>query len=340
MADVPFSRGFNFSKWFESRTFKDIVLNKFSEQDFIDVKSLGADVIRLPVAFHNFVIDEKKYTLEPELLKYLDTAADWAEKHQIYLIIDNHSFHPVNPTDDNIDKILIPVWEQIARHFKKRGNYLLYEVLNEPHGIADNRWGEIQQKAIKAIRKIDKKRLIIAGGTNYNSIEKLFQIPFYKDKNLIYTFHFYDPHLFTHQGATWNKPSLDPLSNLPFPCPLNFVPQVHETFKGTWVEESLKHYEHDSKLTKLSETLERAVTFSKERNVPVFCGEFGVFMKQSPKEDRVTWYKFICDEFAKKNIPWIGWDYFGGFGVFKTQFRGDFPADLDKEVITAMGLKI
>jgi endoglucanase len=340
MAGVPFSRGFNFSKWFESQTFKDIDFNKFCEQDFIDVKSLGADVIRLPVAFHNFVCDEKKYTLEPGLLKYLDTVADWAEKHQIYFIIDNHSFHPVNPTGDHIDKILIPVWEQTARHFKKRSNYLLYEVLNEPHGITDERWGEIQWKTVKAIRKIDKERQIIVGGTNYNSIEKLFQIPVYTDKNLIYTFHFYDPHLFTHQGATWNKPSLEPLSNLPFPSPLNFVPQVHETFKGTWVEVSLNNYENDSKPDKLSGTLERAVTFSKERKVPVFCGEFGVFMKQSPKEDRVTWYKFICGELAKKNIPWICWDYFGGFGVFKTQFRGDFPADLNADVVQAMGLKI
>jgi endoglucanase len=90
----------------------------------------------------------------------------------------------------------------------------------------------------------------------------------------------------------------------------------------------------------LSETLEKAVSFSKERNAPVFCGEFGVFMKQSPKEDRVKWYKFIREEFEKKNIPWICWDYFGGFGVFKTQFRGAFPADLDAEVVQVLGLKI
>jgi endoglucanase len=337
--DIPFSRGFNFSKWFEARAFKDIDFKKFGEQDFIDVKSLGADVIRLPFTFHNFV-SEKNHILEYELLNYLNTVSEWAQKHQIYLIIDNHSFHPVNPTDDNIDKILIPVWEQIARFLKNRSKYVLYEVLNEPHGISDERWGKIQQNTIKAIRKIDKEHPIIVGGTNYNSIEKLFKIPKYTDKNLIYTFHFYDPHIFTHQGATWNKPSLDPLSNIPFPAPENFIPQVHETFKGTWVEESLKSYEQDSKLAKLSETLERVVSFSKERKAPVFCGEFGVFMKQSPREDRIKWYKFIREEFEKKNIPWICWDYFGGFGVFKTQFRGAFPADLDTDVIQALGLKI
>jgi endoglucanase len=340
MTAVPFSRGINFTKWFEARTFEEINFEKFNEKDFSDVKTLGVDVIRLPVAFHNFVIGDKDFTLNPELLKYLDTAADWAEKYQIYLIIDNHSFHPINPTDENIDKILIPVWEQLARRFSNRSGYMLYEILNEPHGITDKRWGEIQGNVIDAIRKFDKDRPIIVGGTNFNSIEKLFQIPVYTDKNLIYTFHFYDPHMFTHQGATWNKPSLDPLSNLPFPAPSNFNPQtyIHETFKGTWIEDSLKNYENDSKLTKLSQTLERPVLFSKDRNVPVFCGEFGVFMKQSPKEDRVSWYKFVCAEFKNKKIPWICWDYFGGFGIFKTQSRGVFPDDLDSDIVQAMGL--
>jgi len=335
---VPFSKGVNLTKWFESRSFKDIDFFKYSEKDFIDVKDLGADVIRLPVAFHNFLTAEK--SLEPKLIEYLDTVVDWAHKHQIYLILDNHSFHPVNATDSNIDKILIPVWEQLADHFKDSGNYLLYEVLNEPHLIPDERWNEIQEAVVKAIRKIDKDRLIIIGGTNYNSIEKLLKVPVYQDKNLIYTFHFYDPHIFTHQGATWNKPSLAPLSNLPFPLKEDYSYSVHETFKGTWVEDALEHYHADSKLEKLRATLDKASEFAKENNVPVFCGEFGVFMIQSPPEDRVYWYKFFCEELAKRNIPWTCWDYFGGFGIFKTINRGEYPSDLNADVVKAMGFKI
>jgi len=335
---VPFSKGVNFTKWFESRSFADIDFKKYTEKDFTDVKSLGADVVRLPVAFHNFLTADK--TLEGQLLKYLDTIVQWAHKHQIYLILDNHSFHPVNATDDNIDKILIPVWEQLAKHFIGSGGYLLYEVLNEPHIIADERWNEIQEAAVKTIRNIDNERLIIIGGTNYNSIEKLLKVPVYPDTKLIYTFHFYDPHIFTHQGATWNKPSLAPLSNLPFPVENNFSFPVHETFKGTWVEESLKYYHVDSKLDKLRATLDKASAFAKENNVPVFCGEFGVFMIQSPPEDRVFWYRFFCEELSKRGIPWTCWDYFGGFGIFKTMQRGEFPQDLNMEVVNAMGFKV
>jgi endoglucanase len=337
---VPFKKGVNFTKWFETRIFTDINFKKYSEQDFINIKSLGADVVRLPVRFHDYVLSDKKHTLNGELLKYLDTIADWAEKHGIYLILDNHSFHSINATDAKIGGILIPVWKQLAAHFKNRSEFIIYEILNEPHGISDKLWIKIQGKAIKEIRKIDKKHLIIAGGTNYNSIEKMTKLPVYRYDNLIYTFHFYDPHIFTHQGATWNRPSLAPLSFLPFPLGENKIPPIHETFKGTWVEGSLNSYLDDSKPEKLCETLDKARSFSEKNDVPVFCGEFGVFMLQSPEADRVKWYKFVCEELEKRGIPWTCWDYFGGFGIFKTQERGEFPSGLNSDIVKSMGFNI
>ncbi|MDR0503457.1 MAG: glycoside hydrolase family 5 protein [Treponema sp.] len=333
---LPFSKGVNFSKWFEFRSVKEIQFERYTEQDFINVKSLGADVIRVPVAVHNFTTNNN-HTLDPLLLKYLDTAVDWAEKRQMFIILDNHSFHPIEPTDVNIDRILLPVWDQIARHFRDRSGYVIYEVLNEPHGIPDERWGCIQEAAVETIRRIDQKRAVIVGGTNYNSIEKLFSIPEYKDVNLIYTFHYYDPHLFTHQGATWNKPSLAPLSGLPFPADKNRIPKPHDSFTGTWVEKCLENYMNDANPDKLSAALDRAAAFAKERDVPVFCGEFGVFIIQSPPEDRVTWYKFTCDALNRLDIPWTCWDYYGGFGLFKTVSARDFNTELNVDVVRAMG---
>jgi len=335
---IPFSKGVNFSKWFEFPNVKDIQFGRYTEQDFINVKSLGADVIRVPVAVHNFTVDGR-HTLDPALLKYLDTAVDWAEKHQMYFILDNHSFHPIEPTDVNIDKILLPVWDQLARHFKDRSGYVIYEVLNEPHGISDERWAEIQGAAIETIRGIDQKRAIIAGGTNFNSIEKLFSIPEYKDPNLIYTFHYYDPHIFTHQGASWNKPSLAPLSGVPFPAVKDRIPKPHESFAGTWVEKCIENYMNDADPAKMNHSLDRAQTFSKERDVPVFCGEFGVYIIQSPPEDRVKWYEFTCGALNKRGIPWTCWDYFGGFGLFKNIKARDFDTELDRDIVRAMGFK-
>ncbi|MCL1959753.1 MAG: glycoside hydrolase family 5 protein [Spirochaetes bacterium] len=337
---VKFSRGVNFSKWFEFKSVRDIQFERFVEQDFANVKSIGSDVVRLPIAMHNFTSGAPGYTIDPVFIKYLDSAVDWAEKHKLHIILDNHSFHPVNPTDVNIDRVLIPVWEQIAGHYRDRSNYVLYEILNEPHHIADERWGEIQGMTIEAIRKIDKKHTIIAGGTGYNSIEKLTALPAYKDNNLIYTFHFYDPHLFTHQGATWENPSLSSLKGLPFPAEKNRIPETPTDLKGTWVEKALESYEKDAAPETLFAALDKAAAFSKERDVQVFCGEFGVFMIQSPEADRVNWYKLICDALNKRSIPWTSWDYFGGFGIFKTGKKGDFKSDVNVDVIKAMGFNI
>jgi len=333
----PFSRGFNFSQWFETPGAQSIQFTRYIEQDFINVKSLGADVIRLPINMHGMTLGAPEYTFDPLLFKFLDIAVDWAEKHQLYIIIDNHSFDPVAPTDENIDGVLLKVWAQIAARYKNRGKYVVYEILNEPHGISDERWGEIQGAAIETIRKIDATHAIIVGGTDYNSINKLSSIPEYSDSNLIYTFHFYDPHLFTHQGASWGSPSLASLAGVPFPADGGRIPQTPNDLKGTWVEGALRNYKNDAAFSKLRGSLDKAVTFSKERNVPVFCGEFGVYLIQSPERDRTIWYEFITGALEKRNIARASWDYFGGFGIFNDQTGGDFSTDLNINVIRAMG---
>jgi len=339
LRSAPFSRGVNFSGWFEAYSAQGISFTRYTEEDFTHVKSLGADVVRLPIRMHSMTGGPPAYTIDPLLFKLLDSAVDWAEKHELYIIIDNHSFDPVAKTANDIDNILVPVWEQMARRYKDRGDYIVYEALNEPHGISDARWGEIQGKVIDAIRRIDQKHAIMVGGTDYNSLQKLFSVPKYADDNLIYTFHFYDPYLFTHQGASWgNPPVLTTLADVPFPADRKRMPKISQELKGTWIEDSLNfQYHHDATPLNLYRTLDRAVAFSRERDVPVFCGEFGVYMIQSPPADRAIWYEVVAGALDRRNIARASWDYFGGFGIFKNEAGGDFFADLNTDIVRAMG---
>ena len=332
----PFSKGVNFSGWFDAASAQGISFTVYTEQDFINAKSLGVDIIRLPVKFHSMTGGEPDYTLDPLLFRFLDIAVDWAEKHGIYIIIDNHSLHDGGITGDNVDEILLPVWAQVARHYKDRSDYVLYEIMNEPYGISDKRWGEIQGMAIETIRRYDGKHTIIVGGTEYNSVGKLSYIPEYTDRNLIYTFHFYDPLIFTHQGAIWASP-LEHLSGLPFPAARRRMPRINSRLRGTWVENAMLNYLKEADYSKLLDTLNRVVAFSRERDVPVFCGEFGVYMLTSPVDDRVRWYEFVSRAMDSRNIPRTSWDYYGGFGIFNTGGRGDFNSDLNTGVVRAMG---
>jgi endoglucanase len=280
------------------------------------------------------------YRLDPLFIEFLDQAVDWAEKHKLYIILDNHSFDPVAATDPDIDAILIPVWTQMALHYKDRSDYILYEVLNEPHGIDAARWAAIQEKVVKTIREIDDRHSIIVGGIAYNSIDALFDLPVYNYDNIIYTFHFYDPYLFTHQGETWGSPpNLKTLKGLPFPANARALPEIPRDLQGTWIEQSMKHsYKKDATVQALAKQLDKAAQFSRERgNLPVFCGEFGVFIPNSLPEDRVRWYQTVTHLLVERGIARTSWDYYGGFGIFKADGGGSFDSGLNIEVVKAMG---
>ena len=337
---LPFSRGVNFSTWFEASSPRTIAFTAFTEQDFMDAKSIGVDVIRLPVNLHSMTDGAPDYRLDPLFLMLLDQAVDWAEKHKLYIILDNHSFDPVAATDPAIDTILIPVWTQMARRYKDRSDYILYEVLNEPHGIEAVRWAAIQEEVVKAIRAIDSRHSIVVGGVNYNSIDALLDLPVYDYDNIIYTFHFYDPYLFTHQGETWGSPpNLKTLKAMPFPADAHALPEIPPELQGTWIEQSIKYsYKKDAAVQTLARQLDKAARFSRERGgLPVFCGEFGVFMPNSLPEDRVRWYQTVTQLLVERGIARTSWDYYGGFGLFKTDRGGSINGDLNVGVVKALG---
>jgi endoglucanase len=337
---APFSKGVNLTSWFQASSPHEIPFTKFGEADFANIKSLGADVIRLPLNLHNMTSGAPDYTLDSLFLKFLDEAVDFAEKHEIYIILDNHSSDGSNgSTPSDIDTILVPVWTQMADHFKDRGKYVLYEILNEPYGddLKAERWGEIQQDVIDAIRSKDKTHTIVVGGNSWNSIDALASLPRYADTNLLYTFHFYDPHIFTHQGASWNTPSMINLKGVPFPADAHAMPQIPADLKGSWVESSLKDYAVNGNAETLAKTLNKAAKFSNERGVPVFCGEFGVYMINADAADRTRWYQFVAPLLDERHISRTNWDYFGGFGLFNKEAGGDFRSDLNLDVVRALG---
>ena len=87
--------------------------------------------------------------------------------------------------------------------------------------------------------------------------------------------------------------------------------------------------------------------FSRERNAPVFCGEFGCFMT-APQELRVNWYKIVAGLLAERGIARTSWDYHGSFGIFDMDWqkirnshnyeKPRFPEDLNRGLLKAMGL--
>jgi endoglucanase len=338
-AEVPFSRGVNLTNWFQSGSARQIQFTKYTKDDFVRIKSLGCDVIRLPINLHYMTYGSPDYVIDPLFFEFLDQAVGWAEELKIHLLLDNHTFDPNANTEASVESILLKVWPQMASHYKNRSNYVCYEILNEPHGITTAVWCQIQQRVIDAIRLIDTKHTIVVGASGYNSYNELRNMPTYSDTNLIYTFHFYDPFMFTHQGATWTSYMQD-VTGVPFPYDAARMPSTPASAKGTWVESSLNNYKNDGTVVAVKQLIDIAVNFKTSRNVNIFCGEFGVYIPNSLHADRVYWYDVVRKYLEEKGIPWTSWDYQGGFGLFEKGSNELFDYDLDTDILKSMGFNV
>jgi len=336
---TPFNKGVNLTGWFQAGGPRQIQFSRYTKKDFEQIQSLGCDVIRLPINLHFMTNGSPNYILDPLFLNFLDQAVDWAEELNLHLIFDNHTFDPAANTDPNIGEVLEKVWVQMAEHYKDRSNLIYYEVLNEPHGISDAAWNAIQKSVVEKIRTVDTKHTIIIGGAGWNSFWNLAAMPTYDDDNLIYTFHFYDPFLFTHQGASWVDPSMETARDVPFPYDAFDMPGRPAVYNGTWVGNLYNSYSNDGNAAKIKELIDIAVDFRDRRNVPVFCGEFGVYIPNSKKDDRVAWYQVVQEYLTEKKLGWTIWDYHGGFGLFEGS-NTLFDHNLNTELLEALDFNV
>ena len=336
-ADIPFKRGFNFSEWLQTSSATQIQFTRFTKQDFLNVKNMGCDHVRLPIHLFNMSGPAPDFMINSLFFSFLDQIIDWAEELELHLILDNHSFDVTIDTSPEILDQLISIWQQMAEHYKDRSTFIYYEILNEPHGIDDNTWNVMQQKTIEAIRTIDNKHTIIVGPAGWNSYHNLKHMPKYADDNLIYTFHFYDPFLFTHQGASWVDPPMN-ITGVPYPYDQNQMPDLSTNLRGTWIEYIYNNYDVEGNDNWVKSQIDIAIDFQQRRNVPLWCGEFGAFIPNSTTENRARWLQTVRNYLEENGIAWSMWELTSGFGIYEPGSNGLFEYDVNIPIIEALGL--
>ena len=334
---LPFSKGINLPGWLEYNRLNTL---RYGKQDFENLKSMGVEIVRVPVWFEVWNDGSSEYKVEPECFDMIDKAVDWAKELGLYIIIDFHNdCNGSSKTNPKIEKILLKIWPQIAGRYKDKGSHIIYEVMNEPHFSSGNiksditKWGKIQGNVLKAIREIDKTHTIIVGGGDWNSLDSMLALPDYGDDNLIYNFHDYTPFLFTHQGATWTYTKR--LTNIPFPYVKEKMPPLPKNATQDEKRE-YKNYEKNSSEEVLVAPLDKAVEFANKRNASLMCNEFGVYMNYAEPQERVNWYRIKCGWMAERNIIRVSWDYTQEFGVFNSPNESRFPEDLNAPLVKTM----
>jgi endoglucanase len=312
----------------------------FTKKDFENAKSIGCEVVRIPIHFERFCSEEDGYIIPGKILDILDDITKWSDELKLYVIFDFHNRTDADsftPTD--VEKVLNPVWTQIAERYKDASDYLIYELMNEPHGIEIEEWNAIIKRVHDLVRSIDKEHYLIVGGADWNSTKGMKALPDFEDDRIIYTFHFYEPHTFTHQGAGWAH--MERVRGIPFPYDKDRMPDPPENPTET-EKRCYEEYPEKGTVEAVEKFFEEYVSFSRERKAPLLCGEFGCSTICVGQEERVNWYRIVTKLLEEKGIARTSWDYYGSFGIFRMQ-EGKwelpkFPEDLNIELLEAMGL--
>ena len=300
--------------WLEQTWNKDILAkNGLKSTDLALLKKLGFKSIRIPVAFEYF--DSEHIPVE-QLFSYIDNIVKQCDLYGLKLIIDYH-YGNLNDTNYAAEtQRVINVWLRLTKKYKNMGyDNLFFELYNEPLHMNPQIWKDAAYNIVTAIRKIDKQRTLIIGASNYNSIYELSRFVRLADENIIYTFHFYEPFLFTHQGATWVGDQ-EATIGVPFPYNAQTFPAINIKTRGTDGEKNYDKYKLDGNEQSLRDKLQLVKDWGNKYDVPVICGEYGVYNQYADLDSRCRYIKAMRQTLKVLNIPGIMWDYNGSFSIF------------------------
>lgn len=313
---VGYQIGVNLGGWISQ--FKEAKKKHFdtfiTEQDIRQIASWGMDHVRLPIDYTIIEKENHPFQYKEEGFAYIDQCIRWCEESHLNIILDLHrtpgyAFHSLKVNrlfeDDPLQERFLSIWRTFATRYREKGRNVTFELLNEIVEPNSNRWNALSKRAVAAIREIDPDRAIIIGGNHYNSVTTLSELDYIEDDNLVYTFHFYEPHIFTHQKASWEPPMKE----------LNFVvtyPSGTEEYNKyqKQSENFRRNYTFGEKIGKdyIRRYLQPALDFMKERNVSLYCGEYGV-IDHAPMEGNLRWHEDLCDILIEYGIGRAVWTY-------------------------------
>jgi len=345
-------RGINLSEWFaqvyDPRGYtKEHLVGWVTADDIALIKSMGFDHVRLSINPEPMMHHNEADRIPADYLGYLDGAVKMILDHGLAVILDMHPDSDFKAKlvqrDDEVEQFS-DFWRALARHYSTYDPEMVYfEMLNEPEFRDRYRWAGVQAKLAVAIRDGAPKHTIIAAGANWSDIDDLLELTPLSDPNVIYNFHFYDPHTFTHQGATWGENYWHFETKLAYPAEMQNAEQVASEQPDRLNRLRVLRYALDHwDANRIAVEIGQAAEWAKHWNVPLTCNEFGVYRKDSDPQDRARWIHDVRATLEHDGIGWNMWDYGArgngqGFGVVNGPKEG--PNTPDEVTLQALGLK-
>jgi endoglucanase len=338
-------RGLNLSHWFaQARSAQgygpEHLTAHTTASDVALIHRLGFDHVRLSVDPALLFTPANVEIVQRDRLQELDRAIRMIIDADLAVVIDMHptpDFKKALERDDRHVERFADFWRDLAGRFAALPvERIVFEILNEPEFEDRYRWSGVQAKLLAGIRQAAPRHTAIVSGHRWASIEELLSLEPVRDANVIYNFHFYLPHIFTHQGAAWGTPFWRHLAAIPYPSSADNVAPVAGVLSDDVSRLLVIRYGYEQwSGTRIRAEIEQVAAWARKRNVRVMCNEFGVYRRVTSARDRVRWIADVRTALEMHGIGWTMWDYAGDFGLVTKQSGQIVVDDL---IVSALGL--
>lgn len=285
---AQFRRGVNIIGY--DPIWQDPARARFQERHFGEIRRGGFDFVRVNLfAFRHLDADNR---LSPQFLERLDWVVREATEAGLGVIIDEHDFTAC-AEDLPACRVKLPaVWRQIAPRYRNAPQSVAFELLNEPHGALDAAtWNAFFPELLKIVRETNPTRTVVIGPTRWNNFNELptLRLP-EEDRNILVTFHYYEPFRFTHQGASW-------------------AGEVKDVSGVTWGS--------DADRAQIRADFAKVADWARANNRPILLGEFGAYDRSgTPIEMRAAYTEAIAREAERNGFGWAYWQFDSDFIVW------------------------
>jgi hypothetical protein len=327
----PLTRGINLTNWFRfppSRA--PAALGAYlSNQALADLRAAGFDFVRLAV--------------DPAIIAtapgrgVLIGAIRRVELQGFAVVV---SPHPQGWRLEAEPAPLIAFWRSLAPELRALDQArTVPEILNEPVFPGDPAgWRALQHAVLHDIRRALPAATIVLTGQDWGSIDGLLALAPEDDRNVLYSFHLYDPPELTSLAAYRSGLDRAALAKLPFPVD---DPSRCEAAAGTARDPAtaglMRYYcGFGWDAGRIGASLDRLAAWAQQHRVTLLAGEFGATVSLNAAA-RLAWLKTVRDGLETRGIGWALWGYDDVMGFALQPPPGPRPR-LDPAVLSALGL--
>lgn len=317
-------RGVNISHWLsQSDRRGDERRAWFGQADVERLAACGFDHLRFPV--DEVQLWNEQGERESEAFELLEQGLGWCEQAGLRTVVDLHIVrsHYFNVDSNPLfaepaeQEKFCTLWADLSQalaHWPV--DQVAYELLNEPNAPRDDDWNELAARALAVVRAHEPKRVVAldCNGTADPRRFPALRVP--KDENLILTFHFYDPLVFTHYRAYWSGVKF-------YEGPIDYPGELVSQEDWDALPEQVRFAARKERIfgsADIERLLEPTLALAKETGLPLWCGEFGALGTTSDSA-RERWYRDLLGALERHEIAWTVWDYKGDFGIFDGEGR-------------------